>query len=177
MIEAIQRLMVSAKAFAAEAHSILGRDESSPSRIVLLERSYKRLASLSLKQDDLLRQSLRCLENELYRAAHVMAWAAFMDFFEMKLASKNFKKLRAARPAWIFAGVEELRESISEFQIIEAARVTGLCQKNEMKALHGLLNKRNECAHPSEFFPGLNDTLGFVTEILTRIETIRKKKY
>src|SRR5712691_3447199 len=93
------------RAFEKEAHTILGVHETSPSRLVLLEATYKRLGALSLRQDDLLRQALRCIENELFRAAHVMAWAAFMDFLEEKLASDGLLKLRAARPAWKTANV------------------------------------------------------------------------
>jgi hypothetical protein len=43
-----------------------------------------------------------------------------------------------------------------------------------MKALHGLLNRRNECAHPSEYFPDLNQTLGYVSELFSRIEWLQK---
>lgn len=71
--------------------------------------------------------------------------------------------------------MEELREKYPEHQIVEVTRDVGLCQENETKALLGLLNKRNECAHPSEFYPGLNETLGFVSELLKRIEVLRKK--
>jgi hypothetical protein len=177
MIEAIQQLLARTRAFAAEAHALLGKDERSPSRVVELAATYKKLTALTLKQDDLMRQSLRCTENELYRAAHVMAWAAFMDFFEEKLASDGLVKLRAARPNWTFTSMEDLREKMPEYQIIEAAFVSGLCQKNEMKALQGLLNKRNECAHPSDFYPGLNECLGYISELLKRIETLQKKAY
>ncbi len=59
--------------------------------------------------------------------------------------------------------------------MIEAARDVGLCRKNEVKALLGLLNKRNECAHPSDFYPGLNHTLGFVSELLQRIERLQPR--
>jgi len=177
MIEAIQNLLGKTRAFAAEAHGLLGKHESSPSRVVQLDATYKKLTALSLKQDDLMRQSLRCLENELYRAAHVMAWAAFMDFFEEKLASDGWVKLHSARPAWTFTAMEDLREKVPEFQIIEAAHASGLCQKNEAKALQGLLNKRNECAHPSIFYPGLNESLGYISELLKRIEHLQKKTY
>jgi hypothetical protein len=51
----------------------------------------------------------------------------------------------------------------------------GLCEKSERKALLGVLNKRNECAHPSDFYPGLNESLGYFSELLKRIETLRKK--
>jgi hypothetical protein len=173
----VKEVLRNSKAFAAEAHAILGRHESSPSRVVLLEDSYKKLTALTLKQDDLMRQSLRCMEKELYRASHVMAWAGFMDFLEEKLGTDGFGKLHAQRPKWIFANVVELREMVVEYQIIEAAWDVGLCEKSETKALQGLLNKRNECAHPSDFYPGLNEAIGYFSEILQRIETLRKKTF
>ena len=154
---------------------ILAVHETAPSRIVLLEDTYKRLGTLSLRQDELVRQALRCIENELFRAAHVMAWAGFMDFVEEKLSSDGLKKLHALRPAWKASSVEELRESVVEYQLIEAARDLGLCTKTEGKALHGLLNKRNECAHPSNYFPSLNESLGYVSEVLQRIGQMQPK--
>lgn len=63
-----------------------------------------------------------------------------------------------------------------DFQLIEAARKLGLCTKTFMKALHGLLNKRNECAHPSDFFPDLNEALGYLSEIFKRIETLNARR-
>lgn len=164
-----------AGALRKEAHDILAVLESSASRLVLLERSYSQLGILSIRQDDLLRQALRCVENELFRAAHVMAWAAFMDFLEEKIAGDKLVRLRSARPTWKANSVEELRENVVEFQLIEASRDLGLIGKTEMKALHGLLNKRNECAHPSNYFPGLNEALGYVSEILQRIKTLLPK--
>jgi hypothetical protein len=104
-----------------------------------------------------------------------MVWAGFMDFLEERLASDSLKKLRGARPKWSIKSMEELREYVSEHQLIDAARDVGLCRKNEVKALLGLLNKRTECAHPSDFYPGLNDTLGFVSELLQRIETLQPR--
>jgi hypothetical protein len=177
MNELVQRLLLGSKAFTAEAHVILGKHESSPSRVVLLEDSYKKLAALSLKQDELMRQALRCMESKLYRASHVMAWAGFVDFLEEKLSTDGFTKLHAARAKWVFNTVEELRETYPEHQIIEASWDAGLCEKSEMKALHGLLNKRNECAHPSDFYPGLNESLGYFSELLQRIETLRRKPF
>ena len=86
-------------------------------------------------------------------------------------------KLRAVRPGWTFTAMEDLREKVPEFQIIDAAHTAGLCQKNEAKALQGLLNKRNECAHPSDFYPALNESLGYISELLKRIEHLQSKTY
>jgi hypothetical protein len=168
-------LLRRARAFERDAHTILSVHEAAPSRLVLLEDTYKRLTTLSIRQDELLRQALRCIENELFRAAHVMAWAGFMDFLEEKLASDGLKKLQGLRPKWKTGSIEDLREDVNEHQLIDAARDLGLCTKTEAKALHGLLNKRNECAHPSDYYPMLNDSLGYVSEVLQRIGQLQPR--
>ena len=166
-----------ASAFQREAHLILGTHETSKSRVVLLEVTYNKLHKLSLKQDELFRQSLRCVENSLFRAAHVMAWAGFIDFITEKLSSNQFSKLLSSRPNWNVNSLEELREKHTEFDIIEACNATKLCSKGEKKILHGLLSKRNECAHPSNYYPELNETLGYISELFKRIEMLRAKAY
>jgi hypothetical protein len=173
----LNEIVLRVKGFEKAAHVILAVHESSPSRIVHLENTYNQLKGLSIKQGELFRQALRCVESGLFRAAHVMAWAGFMDFFEAKLATDHVTKLKAARAKWIFASVEDLREQFAEYQLIEAGRDCGLCGKSESKALHGLLNRRNECAHPSDYFPDLNETLGFVSELLRRVGDIQGRKY
>lgn len=162
--------------FQKEAHKILGVHEESLSRVVQLRTTYERLSNLSLQQDDLFRQALRCCENKLFRAAHVMAWAGFMDFIEEKLASDNFKKIHVNYPKWNFSTIEALRENITEYQIIEATKKIGLCGKTLKNALHGLLNKRNECAHPSNYFPDLNETLGYISELIQRTKQLQPIK-
>jgi hypothetical protein len=176
MDEILTELVSKARAFEQEAHAILAVHETSVSRVVLLEDTYSQLSDLSLRQDGLIRQALRCIENALFRAAHVMAWAGFIDFVEEKLASDGLKKLRQARPNWRIKTMVELRERVPEYQLIEACRDVGLCSKNETKALLGLLNKRNECAHPSNYFPGLNESLGYISELLQRIELLQDRQ-
>jgi hypothetical protein len=103
-----------------------------------------------------------------------MAWAAFVDFLHQKLAEDGFKSLSQARPKWGVKAVEDLREW-GDHQLIEAARECGIYEKRTMKALHGLLNRRNECAHPEDYDPGLNESLGYVTELFKRLEALQKK--
>lgn len=171
----VRPLVARLAAFEAEAHGVLAAHESSRSRVVIIEDSYRQLAALSVQQDDLLRQALRCAENGLFRAAHVMAWAAFMDFIEEKLQSDGLAKLRARYSAWAGKDIAEMREHVSEYQLLEATRELGLCTKNETKALHGLLQRRNECAHPSDYHPGLNETLGYLAELLQRIALLQPR--
>ena len=174
--EILAKLVARARAFEKEAHGILAIHEAAPSRVILLEDTYHQLSHLSIRQDDLLRQALRCIENELFRAAHVMAWAGFVDFLEEKLASDGLKKVRQKRPNWDVKSVEELRESVPEYQLIEVSRDVGLCTRIQTKALLGLLNMRNECAHLSDYYPDLNDTFGYVSELLKRIGMLQPKR-
>jgi len=176
MSEDIRKLLNRVQYFEKEAHKVLSVHEASPSRIINLEDTYKKLKGLSLDQDELFRQALRCIESKLFRAAHVMAWAGFMDSLEEKIGSDGFKKLRSKRPKWKFKNLEELRERVPEHQLIEVCKDLGLCTKNETKSILGSLAKRNECAHPSSFFPKLNDTLGYISELFQRIEILKNKK-
>lgn len=105
-----------------------------------------------------------------------MVWAAMMDFIEQRIVLDAFKKLRKIRPNWNVRSIEALRESYPEYQIIDAGKDMALYSKTVAKALQGLLNKRNECAHPSDYYPDLNQTLGYISEVMSRIEMISGKK-
>ena len=168
--EVLERIAIFRKA----SRAALARVETSPTRLITVEESYNRITGLSIKQDDLFRQALRCVENELFRAAHVMAWAAFMDFLHEKLAEDGLVKLHKARPHWKLTASEDLREQ-SDFHLIEAAKDVGLLGRTVQKALQGLLNRRNECAHPEDFYPGLNESLGYLSELIKRIETLKSR--
>jgi hypothetical protein len=171
----LRAYQIRARAFKRAAEKVLATHESSPARVITLERTYDDLDELSLSQDDLFRQSLRCVEQGLFRAAHVMAWAAFMDFLEEKLAADGLVKMKALYPKWKGDTMEEMREYVSEYAFIEATQPLKLCTKNQMKALHGLLNRRNECAHPSDYYPGVNETMGFIAEVLQRVRQLQSK--
>ncbi|HEY3320084.1 MAG TPA: hypothetical protein VGP72_06445 [Planctomycetota bacterium] len=176
MIELCRRFAAKAATFEQAAHKILSHHEGARSRVINVDLTRQKLTSLSLQQHDLFQQALECVEYGIFRAAHVMAWAGFADLLEEKLASDSFVKLHARNPAWSkYTTVEDLRENVNEYQLIEAARALGLFSKPAMKALHGLLSKRNECAHPSAYQPELNETLGYVSELLKRAEDIKKK--
>ena len=97
--------------FSKQANAILATHESAKSRIITVEESYKKLRQLSIKQDDLFRQALRCIEHSLFRAGHVLAWAGLMDFFEEKLANDQFKALSKLRPHWKLKSIEDLKKA------------------------------------------------------------------
>lgn len=168
-------LVARVRAFEVEAHAILAKHEAARSRVVILEDTYQRLATLSLQQDDLLRQALRCSEQGLYRAAHVMAWAGFADFLFEKLASDGLTKLRAHRPKWAGKDIFEMAEYVPERQFVDVCRDLDLATKNEVKQMDSLLDRRNECAHPSAYYPDLNMTLGYISQLLQVIEQLRPR--
>ncbi|MGH2533839.1 MAG: hypothetical protein ACRDJW_16225 [Thermomicrobiales bacterium] len=96
---------------------------------------------------------------------------AFIDFLEAKIASDGLVKLKQVRPNWgRFATIEDVRDEIGECQLVQVAKELGLLSKGEMKRLHGLSSTRNECAHPSAYRPTLNESLGYVSSLLTRLE-------
>ena len=161
--------------FEAEAHKLLGKIETAKSRKITLDESYDRLTALSVSQDDLFRQALRCVEVGVMRAAHVMAWAACMDFLHELAGKDHFQAINLAMPKWNLSAGGDLGERFTDYAIIEALKKADLIKKAEMKAFHGMLSKRNECAHPSDFYPGMNETLGYVSELFRRIELLQKR--
>lgn len=162
--------------FEQAAHVLLATQEASPSRIVTLTETRKQITILNLNQTELLNESIRAMEGKLYRAAIVMGWAAFMDFLQEKLASDNLVALHQRYPNWSqWTTLDDLKENVTEHQLIAASKEVKLLNKAEMKALHGLLSKRNECAHPTGYVPTLNEALGYVSELLNRIPSINQK--
>lgn len=155
--------------FRREAEAIFGFSETSIHRTADLAASYAAIDSLSANQADMLRQALRCVEVGVYRAAHVLGWACLADFLQQMADSDNFKALNAKYPDWQIKNLDCLRDKIGEFNLIEGMFHSGMITKAEKKALQAMLNKRNECAHPTEYFPDLNQSIGFIAECISRL--------
>jgi glycerophosphoryl diester phosphodiesterase len=155
---------------------LLATREKSPHRVITLSESFAKLSSLNLKQDSLMREALHCVEQGLYRPAHVAAWAALIDYTqEWVVGGDRLPALTKARAKWNVKVAPDLR-LFTDFALIEALEAAGLITRTMMKALHGLLNKRNECAHPEDYSPTLNDTLGYVDELMKRIATLGRAR-
>jgi hypothetical protein len=169
----IEEYLARFSAFKDEALTLFATDERSVHRIISINQTYDRLTGLSVKQDDLLRQALRCVEVGAYRAAHVMAWSALVDHVQEKMGSDGFIAINTAMPKWHITDVSDLRERFTEFACIDAAKAAMILTKNQAKALHGLLSRRNECAHPSSYYPDLNQSLGYVSEVITRFDELK----
>jgi hypothetical protein len=168
----LDEVLVRVAALESDVKAIAARHESAPSRLITLEQSYDGLSALSIDQDELFREALRAIENGLYRAAHVLGWAGFIDFLHAYLWLHHETPLLVERSAWNLRGPDDFRDQ-TDFAVIESGRVVGAYGRTVMKALHGLLNKRNECAHPSDYYPDLNGALGYLSDVLGRIRFLQ----
>ena len=163
-------------AFEAEAHALFGTHEDAHrSRTVKLGSIVNQLSSLNLQQEKLFTQAIRCAETGVYLAAHVMAWAALMDLYEERLASDGLAKVQAKYPKWSAKTLEDLRESVNEYSLIDAGRNVSLLSKAQQKTMHGHLHTRNQAAHPTGFDPGINETLGYVESLIKLAKAIENK--
>ncbi|MGH9212467.1 MAG: hypothetical protein ACRD2C_17595 [Acidimicrobiales bacterium] len=177
MLDHQPRLIERAAIFEAEAHALLeAYEDAHQSRVIKLGDVLNLLTALDLHQEVLFRQALRCAQNEIYLAAHVMAWAALMDLFEEKLASDGLAKVHAGYPKWAtHKTLEDLRENIKEHQLIEAGKKVKLLTHSQMKSLHGHLHTRNQAAHPTRYDPGINETLGYIESLIKFAAVIEEK--
>lgn len=161
-----------AREFEVEAHELFGsREDSYGARAFHATEALKRVSTLSVKQADELRQAIRCVEAGLNRACFVMAWAAVADLL-LTLAVKESASVLSKRPRWTYTDKQSLAESYGDYAIIEALKAAEIIPKSEMKSLHGLLHRRNQCAHPSGYLPSSNEALGYVDESMTAAENL-----
>ena len=72
------------------------------------------------------------------------------------------------RSKWKLRSIDDLQE-YSDFQVGDACKEAGVITRNQAKSFHGLLHRRNQCAHPTGYSPSLDETLGFLTESLNLI--------
>jgi len=165
----IGQILDSARAFETEAHQVLSVHESSPSRVMDLHPTYATLSNLSLKQDELFRQAIKSASLGLYKAAYVMAWAGAVDVIFEALTA-NFAALKKVRPNWKEKDIHEMAEAYSEYAFIDVLLLLNLATKGQVKTFHGLLHRRNQCAHPTDYAPDINMTLGYITEVLTEVK-------
>lgn len=159
----------------AELSKLLARRETSTHRVMTVTESYNRLTKLNIKQENLLREALQCAENGLYRSAHVTSFAALIDFVHEWIASDatRLAVIQANYPSWNIKHAADFREQ-KDHTLFEVLKKQGLITNATMKALQGLLAKRNECAHPEDYEPGINDTLGYLDEMMKRISALER---
>ncbi len=164
-------LIVAALQDLREEHlRIASRAQASRSRAASIEVTLRGIQALSARQDELLKESAMAAHYGLYRSAHVAAFAALVDAVHQRAHRLGLlSAIQAKRAKWTVASVDDLQE-YSDFQVSEVCKEVGAISRSQLKSFHGLLHRRNQCAHPSDYTPSLDETLGFMSETLKLIE-------
>lgn len=150
------------------AHDVLSQHELSSSRIIHLEALSKRLSGAPVDVQNYFKEAITCLEQGLYRAAIVMAWAGHFNVFFEALYQKHEANIRNERPKWKFKDLSELKESYAEAQLLEVAKAVKFIKRAELRIMDGQLSVRNQCAHPTMYRPSHNSSIGYVDEMITQ---------
>jgi hypothetical protein len=162
--------------FRDDANRILGTSSGSlGSRVVTLQKNYASIVLLNSNQDAFLRQALRCVTAGLNRAAQIMAWLALINLIFEKLSDDGLVALHRERPLWTANDIYEIAESQTEYAIVDVLPLVGLATKTDKKNIHGLLSRRNECAHPTAYAPTSNESLGYIDEVINRMAKLQTK--
>lgn len=168
----LRSIVTAAVQLGEEHRRISSTAQRSKSRVASIEATLASVEDLSSQQSELLRESTQAAAAGLYRAAEVAAFAAVIDGLHERLAREEFfRKLLDARPRWHVVGSEDLREQ-ADFQVIDAAREVGAISRSAAKSFHGLLHRRNQCAHPSGYRPTMDEALGFIGETIQILRVI-----
>lgn len=171
----VRDIFLSIKQFESEANRLFGKDEEAVvSRAFNARQALEKVNGLSLAQGDSLKQAVRCVEAGLFKAAFVMAWTGVADLI-LELAVHEAARIAVIRSKWDLADKTALSDGAGDHAIIEALKAAGIITKGRMKSLHGLLHRRNECAHPSTFFPSANEALGYIDESIQMCKFLSSK--
>ena len=101
-----------ARAFEEEALRIFAKYDSPQARVFSLSSTRRKLSQLSLRQETLFDQAIRCAEFGLPRAAIVVAWSAFVNYYVHKLGD-NVARIHELRPNWVkFRTIDDIVEQI-----------------------------------------------------------------
>lgn len=153
---------------------IASQAQSSRSRAASVEVTLRSIQALSTRQADLLKEAALAASYGLHRPAHVAGFAALVDALHQRVDRLGqLSAVATVRPKWKLGSTDDLQE-YSDFQVGDACKEAGVITRNHAKSFHGLLHRRNQCAHPTGYAPGLDETLGFLTEALNLIDTWSK---
>jgi len=150
---------------AQRAQQSSSQDRGAPPQRGRLDR-----LSLEQQQRELLKDSIRAAEADLFSAAHVLAWSGFTGFFYKPF---TVDAIQAEHPDWEMRKIDNLLR-FKDYQLIEAGwKELGFYNRGTEKTLQGLLNDRNRCAHGSGYFPDLNETWAFLKKLFDMIEYLQ----
>ncbi|MCX7021975.1 MAG: hypothetical protein NTW26_06850 [bacterium] len=182
MSKSLEEILKSVKTFEDKITEILSTHETSKRRSVQLSKTLKRLKLLTVKQKEFFDQSIQCIQHkyDLFKSAHVMAWAGFIDFLQEKLCSDGCMKIKSYnnKKYCNINNAQELRDELpSEYQQIVLAKSISYINEKERIAFLALLDKRNWCAHTGiyAYKANLSSSLSYVLELFDYLEDLDKR--
>jgi hypothetical protein len=169
----LRRVIDEVGALERDHNAVLANVQRSKARAATVEATLSAISTLSPRQSDLLTEAALAVKYQLYRSATVASFAAVVDALHQRIDRKGHVAIIAAARKWKLATVDDLQE-YANHQVAEAARDAATISKAQMKSVHGLLHRRNQCAHPTGYSPTLDEALGFISEALALIEAFDK---
>ena len=157
----------------ADHRTVVGAVAKTKARAATVEAALHTIHGLTTRQTDLLTEAALAIRFGLYRSAFVSAFAAVADELTERIDRKGHLATIAAARRWKLTTVEDLQDQ-SDFNVAEAAKDATTISKAQMKSFHGLLHRRNQCAHPSGYTPTLDEALGYVSEVVRLIDAFSK---
>ena len=130
---------------------IASQAQSSRSRAASVEVTLRGIQALTTRQADLLREAALAASYGLYRPAHVAGFAALVDALHQRVDRLGqLGAIAVVRSKWKLRSIDDLQE-YSDFQVGDACKEAGVITRNQAKSFHGLLHRRNQCAHPTGY--------------------------
>ncbi|MCW2800501.1 MAG: hypothetical protein JWQ70_1973 [Aeromicrobium sp.] len=148
------------------AAKAVSSDESSPrrSRYDIL----REVAALSEVSSAEFSTAHLALEYKLMRPAHVAAWNGYVALALMRMANDDFHALRRIRPKWDVTSIEDVAMRTPGRTLIDLLVELRIVGADQEFALAALLQRRNDCAHPTSFEPTIEQTADYLDDILDR---------
>jgi hypothetical protein len=123
---------------------------------------------------DYLNEAVTAYEEELYRAAILMVWAATVEHLYgvveqrkggvREFETANVSRYGGSRAYRELKKVDDLRY-LKESQFIQLGEDSGMFNRNARSLLTDRLDLRNRCGHPTGYKPGREETVIFIESL------------
>ena len=139
---------------------------------------------LNNAQKKLLKETIRCLECDSFRAAIVMGWNLAYDFVRQWIFDKHLKPFNTSlqttcvrsggAPKYkAVSAYDDFFEGPSEREVIDTCEAANLIKGKQADSLRFHLRKRNEFAHPSGAEATVDKANAFIQELIEIMKALK----
>ena len=153
------------RAFCAAAESDPPATLEATSEAKVRPTMVREVANLSAISATELVAAQGALHHRLFRAAHVSAWNGYVAQALMCMASDDFRALRSVRPKWDELSIPDVAMRTAGRTLIDLLVELKLIGGDQEFRLAELMQRRNDCAHPTAFNPSYEETRNYLDEI------------